>query len=67
MPSRKCLPGDEVYIRAVVLQACSDMFQVRIEDFPSVVITTWAPASEIARAEDIAELLLHRRARLTHT
>ena len=53
MPHLNCQEGDIVFIRATVLRACSDAFQVRIEDFPTLTITTWAPSSEIAKAEDI--------------
>jgi hypothetical protein len=66
MPYRDCQKGDEVFIRATVLEACSDAFQVRIEDFTSLTITTWAPVSEIAKAEDIARLKPVRRPDLKH-
>lgn len=56
MPSRLYQAGDIVFVRAVVLDPCSDVFQVRIEDYPKIAITTWVPASEIAKAEDIDRL-----------
>jgi hypothetical protein len=61
MPYRTYQAGDEIFIRATVLQACSDAFQVRIEDFPNLTITTWAPVSEIAKMEDIERLKPRRR------
>jgi hypothetical protein len=61
MPYRTYQSGETVYIRATVLQACSDAFQVRIEDYPNLTITTWAPVSEIAKPEDIARLRPVRR------
>jgi hypothetical protein len=60
------LPGDTVFVRATVLQACSDAFQIRIEDFPTITITTWAPPSEIAKVEDIALLKPIRRGDLKY-
>ena len=56
MSHLNCQQGEVVFIRATVLQACSDAFQVRIEGYPGLAITTWAPVSEIAKAEDIALL-----------
>ncbi len=53
--------GDEVFIRARLLSACSDAFQVRIEDFPSISITAWAPISEVAVFQDIPFLRRPRR------
>jgi len=53
--------GDKAYVRVTVLKTCSDAFQVRIEDFPKFIITTWVPASEVAKAEDIARLNIPRR------
>lgn len=47
------VPGDIVFIRAVVIEAMPDLFQVRIEDFPNLSITTYVPASEIAKLDDI--------------
>lgn len=66
MPHLNCREGDIVYIRATVLSACSDAFQVRIEDYPNLVITTWAPAREIAKAEDIHLLKAMHRWDLSH-
>jgi hypothetical protein len=40
---------------------CPELFQVRIENHPSMAVTTWAPASEIAKAEDIADMRPTRR------
>jgi hypothetical protein len=53
--------GDEVFVRATVLEACSDAFQIRIQDFPTMTITAWAPRSEVAKAEDIVLLKPMRR------
>jgi hypothetical protein len=66
MPHRNYQSGETVYIRATVLQACSDAFQVRIEDYPNLTITTWAPVSEIAKPEDIARLRPVRRSDLNY-
>lgn len=56
------LVGDEVFVRATVILACSDAFQVRIEDYPSgMAMTTWVPRSEVADQEDIAFLKPPRR------
>ena len=66
MPYRGYQKGDQVFIRATVLEACSDCFQVRIEDFPTVTITTWAPVSEIAKAEHIILLKPMRRGDLKY-
>lgn len=51
MPSRKCREGDLVFVRATVLEACSDGFKVLIHD--GIAINIWLPVSEIARQEDI--------------
>lgn len=56
MPSRLYQAGDIVFVRAVVIDPCSDVFQIRIEDYPKISITTWVPASEIAKPHDIARL-----------
>ncbi len=56
MPSRSCQEGDTVFVRATVLSAGSTYFQIRIDDDTTMSITTWAPASEIAKAEDIGKL-----------
>lgn len=61
MPYRNYQVGDQVFVRATVLEACSDLFQIRIEDVGSVAMTTWAPASEIAKVEDIGQLKPIRR------
>jgi hypothetical protein len=62
MSYRNCREGDVVFVRATVVHACPELFQVRIEDHPSLTVTTWLPASEIAKAEDIAALRPMRRA-----
>lgn len=61
MPYRKVQAGDTVFVRAIALAVCSDAVQVRIEDFPSMAITAWAPATEVALQPDLAELRPHRR------
>lgn len=61
MPHREVNDGDEVFIRAQVLQACSDAFQVRVLDYPNMAVTVWVPARECAKAEDIGRLLPQRR------
>jgi hypothetical protein len=61
MPSRKCREGNIVFVRARVLTAGSDYFQVRVEDHPRFAITLWAPAREIARLEDIPVMRALRR------
>jgi hypothetical protein len=65
MPYRKCQAGDTVFVRALVLEACSDAFQVRIED-DRMALTTWVPSSECALAADIGELKPPRRASPWH-
>lgn len=56
MPSRSCQAGDTVFIRAVVLEAGSDMFRVVVEDHRNIAIAVWLPACEIARVEDLGAL-----------
>lgn len=66
LPHLKCGLGDTIYIRATVLEACSDYFKVRIEDFPSIAITTFVPVSEIAKADDIAGMRMPHRSDLKY-
>ena len=61
MPSRSCQEGDTVYVRATVLMAASDFFQVLIDDGSSIAITTLVPARECAKHEDIGSLRPIRR------
>lgn len=63
MPSRICQEGDTVFVRATVLVAADDYFQVRIDDGVAMVLTTWVPARECAKHEDIEELRPIRRSR----
>lgn len=56
MAHLKCRAGDVIFVRAVVLEAASDCFQVRFDDGGYYVLTTWVPAGECAKAEDIGEL-----------
>jgi hypothetical protein len=56
LPSRGCQEGDTVYVRATVLAAGSDYFQVLIDDGHRLSITSWVPAGECARHEDIGRL-----------
>jgi len=55
MPSRNCQVGDTVFVRVTVIEHWGDALQVRVED-RRVAITFWAPASEVARAEDVGLL-----------
>jgi len=62
-PYQSYRAGEEVLIRAVVVEPVSSALHgsvavVRIEDFPSLSITTFAPLSEIARPAEVARLLL---------
>jgi hypothetical protein len=66
LPSGKCLPGDTVYVRAQLLQAGSDGFQILIDDGVRLSITTWVPARECAKLEDIGELKPPRSANPRH-
>lgn len=61
MGFRKVEAGEIVFVRATALEVWSDVVQLRIEDHPSIAVTLWAPASEVARREDIAELRPPRR------
>ncbi len=56
MPSRSCQAGDTVVIRGTVIEAGSDNFQVLIDDGRKLAITTWVPASECAKPEDVHKL-----------
>jgi len=56
LPHSVCAKGDTVFIRATVIEACSDAFKVRIEDYPNLIITTWVPAGEVSRAVDIGNM-----------
>jgi hypothetical protein len=56
MPSRSCQAGDTIFIRATVLEAGSNYFQVVIEDNHTLSITAYVPASECAKHEDIGQL-----------
>lgn len=53
IPHLNCTEGDVVFVRATVIEAASDFFTIRIENFPRYVFTTFAPPSEIAKREDI--------------
>jgi len=62
MPSRSCQEGDTVFIRATVVSAGSDFFQVLIDDGELLSITAWVPARECAKPADIGRLKpIHRR------
>jgi hypothetical protein len=65
MPYRKCQAGDTVVVRAFVLEACSDAFQVRFEG-DGMTFTTWVPASECALIADVGDLKPIRRANPRH-
>ena len=66
MPYRLCQKGDAVFIRASVEEACSDAFQVKIEDYPLFGVTIWVPVREVARLEDIGRMAPMRRWDLKH-
>lgn len=66
MPSRKIHEGDTVFIRAEAISVGTDFLQVRIDDGQALTITSWVPARECARHEDIAELKPIRRANARH-
>lgn len=53
IPHLNCTEGDVVFVRATVIEAASDFFTLRIENFPRYIFTTFAPVSEIAKREDI--------------
>lgn len=53
IPHLNCTEGDVVFVRATVVEACSDFFTLRIENFPKYKFTAFAPTSEIAKREDI--------------
>jgi hypothetical protein len=53
--------GDELFVRAQLIEACSDAFQISIEDYPRFAATVWVPVREVARREDIDLLLYPRR------
>jgi hypothetical protein len=61
MPYRKCQKGDTVFVRATVIEAAPDVFQVRFED-SRMAVTTWVPSCECARLADLAELPLRESA-----
>ncbi len=61
MPSRSCQAGDTVFIRATVLEAGSDYFQVLIDDGLKFSITAWVPAVECAPAAEVHLLKPIRR------
>jgi hypothetical protein len=61
MPSRNCQAGDTIFVRATVLEAGSNYFQVLIEDNSTLSVTAYVPASECAKHEDIGQLKpIHR-------
>lgn len=61
MPSSKCQAGDTVVVRGEVLRAESDAFQVLFDDGVTLAITTWVPARECAKPEDVHLLKPIRR------
>jgi hypothetical protein len=61
IPHLNCQEGDIVFVRATVIQAASDFFEIRIEDYPNWVVKAHVPVSEVAKAEDIAGLRMPRR------
>ena len=56
MPHRDVREGDVIFIRARALQNCGDALQVQIVDYPNFVMTTWVPAAECAKEEDLDRL-----------
>jgi hypothetical protein len=65
MPYRKCKAGDTVFVRALVIEAASDYFQVQIEG-DAYGVTVWVPAGECALQPDVGELKPIRRANPRH-
>ena len=65
MPYRKCKAGDTVFVRALVLEAASDYFQVQIET-DAFGLTAWVPAAECALAPDVGQMKPIRRANPRH-
>lgn len=61
MPHLNCKEGDIVFARATVVEAASDYFKLRFEDYPQYVITACVPAREVAKLEDLERLLPPRR------
>ena len=60
-PHLKCTEGDVVYVRAVVVEAASDFFKIRVQDQPNWDIPVYVPVSEIAKFEDIPALRAPRK------
>jgi hypothetical protein len=56
LPSIGYREGDTVYVRARVVSAGSDFFQVVVDDGELLSITQWVPARECAKPEDIGRL-----------
>lgn len=61
VPYLHCHAGDLAFVRATILETCSDAFKVRFEDYPRFICTQWVPATEVARAADIGLLRPIRR------
>lgn len=61
----KCRAGDTVFVRALVVEAASDYFQIQIEG-NSYGVTIWVPASECALQPDVGDLKPIRRANPRH-
>lgn len=66
-PYRSYRPGERVFVRAEVLEHCNSLLRssvavLRIADYPSLIVTTFAPLSEIARPEDVQRLLASMQA-----
>lgn len=59
---RSFRPGDLVFVRAIVLEHCTNRSKtavacLKIEDYPGISITTFAPLSEIGTADDVQRLV----------
>ncbi len=61
MPSRNCKAGDIVFVRATVIEAASDAFQVLFDDGGQFSETRWVPARECAKLEDLGLMKPIRR------
>jgi hypothetical protein len=60
-PHLYCMAGSEAFLRVMVIEACSDDFHIRIEDYPRGSTRLWVPAREVARREDIDLMPAARR------
>lgn len=66
MPSRKIREGEFLYVRAKAVLVQPDCLQIVIDDGSRMALTTWVPARECAKLEDIGELRPPRHANPRH-